>query len=945
LDVRKVGYNEQRVYNTALSALNDAHYHGQITSKMFQDYLGQTPFPGKTIIQNVHYGQNMDQAFYNNGEVHYGDGDWIFYPMVALDVVAHEIAHGFTEGYGTASTKQLVSSQAGAINESFSDIAGAAAEYFLYSGDQQWSDDWLSNAESYRLGEALRYFANPTVDGVSIDHIKDYQTSTPPHYAAGIFNKAFHRLVTTQVAEGEVNPWNTKYGFILFANANQNCWVSTSTFTWAADCVFNQAATIAGLLSADGVTKADDSPWSTNELKNHIRKAFAQVGIDLAVNAGIESQFGYSSKFTDFNFSASSRSNGIDIDTSDSDNWQWLWNFGDGNTSTEAQPQHSYTDANDYVVSLQTTSVGTGLSDTFTLPVTATAGYCDISGGSISSYFIESVTLNSVKKDSGSSAYSDFSATSVPVINGSEFNIEIVSGKGTLSSGNNKRFYLWVDLNNDGLFDSTDELVFQGVAKDRVSGTIALSGQTDELLRARAVISFSILNEPCGSFSFGEAEDYTFKIGSNTVPPELIVNATPGTNQVSFSNTTIDSRIDSWGWNFGDGNTSNAVSPNHPYSASGTYNVVLNAFNQSGTLLASWQQPVTATTTTTPKITLATDGLSVTLNAATSVTPVGSTFSWDFDDNTPVGTSEQVVHTYAAAGNYNVTLTVINADNPQGKSTLKAITVIDSSYQAEFTTSVANNLDVTFNNNAAIPADLSTTATNATLTWDFGDGTPVQTATTADFGQNTFHSYANAGSYTATLTIEYTNDSGQLVTTNPASQYFTLTEPPVSVQYCTATGVTDYEFIGDVTFNGITWSNGNAGGLVNPGNPVEFTAGQNISYRIDTGLPPFESFYEENFHVWIDMDGDGVFGGVNDWQDDITERVITEYDGSAQGCISGNFTLPIEKFSIGTTHTRMRILQYYFSSPTTSLDPCAIYNANLYEGGEIEDYEVSITRN
>ena len=67
----------------------------------------------------------------------------------------------------------------------------------------------------------------------------------------------------------------------------------------------------------------------------------------------------------------------------------------------------------------------------------------------------------------------------------------------------------------------------------------------------------------------------------------------------------------------------------------------------------------TASFTTSPAVPL--PGETATFNASESSTPVGSIVSWewDFGDGT-TGTGEVVNHTYDAAGEYNVTLTVTN---------------------------------------------------------------------------------------------------------------------------------------------------------------------------------------------------------------------------------------------------------------------------------------------
>ena len=56
-----------------------------------------------------------------------GDGYLTFYPLTGLDVVSHEISHGFTE----YNSNLIYSGQSGGINESFSDMAGEASKYYV----------------------------------------------------------------------------------------------------------------------------------------------------------------------------------------------------------------------------------------------------------------------------------------------------------------------------------------------------------------------------------------------------------------------------------------------------------------------------------------------------------------------------------------------------------------------------------------------------------------------------------------------------------------------------------------------------------------------------------------------------------------------------------------------------------------------------------------------
>lgn len=116
---------------------------------------------------------------------------------------------------------------------------------------------------------------------------------------------------------------------------------------------------------------------------------------------------------------------------------------------------------------------------------------------------------------------------------------------------------------------------------------------------------------------------------------------------------------------------------------------------------------------------------------------------WNFGDNTPTSGSANPAHTYAAAGSYNVTLTV--TDNSGGQaSTSKTITVSNSSTNlpptAKFVSAVSG-MSATF-------TDQSTDSDGsiASRAWSFGDNT---TATTA----NPVHTYATAGTFPVSLTV------------------------------------------------------------------------------------------------------------------------------------------------------------------------------------------------
>src|SRR5690606_12010404 len=142
--------NTVKSINGAYSPLNDAHYFGKVIFDMYDDYVGSAPLTFK-LTMKVHYSNNYENAFWDGSSMTFGDGRNTFYPLVSLDVSAHEVSHGYTE----QNSGLNYSGQSGGINEAFSDMAGEAAEYFFNGG----SNDFLVGAQIFKGSGALRYMA------------------------------------------------------------------------------------------------------------------------------------------------------------------------------------------------------------------------------------------------------------------------------------------------------------------------------------------------------------------------------------------------------------------------------------------------------------------------------------------------------------------------------------------------------------------------------------------------------------------------------------------------------------------------------------------------------------------------------------------------------------------------------------------------------------------
>ncbi len=131
-----------------------------------------------------------------------------------------------------------------------------------------------------------------------------------------------------------------------------------------------------------------------------------------------------------------------------------------------------------------------------------------------------------------------------------------------------------------------------------------------------------------------------------------------------FDNTSLAGQT--WLWDFGDGNTSTAFEPVHTYSAVGTYNIVLIAYN-----------PNTCNGSDTARFTIQVFDAPTPDFSYAPVTPVPNTpvvftnlsspdairFKWVFGDGDSLLTTSRapVSHQYNSTGTFNACLTAYNA--------------------------------------------------------------------------------------------------------------------------------------------------------------------------------------------------------------------------------------------------------------------------------------------
>jgi Zn-dependent metalloprotease len=136
----------------------------------------------------AHKDVNYVNAYWDGSKMVFGDGNGSsFRELVALDIAAHEYAHGVTD----FTSDLIYQNESGALNESFSDIMGAVVEFQVDS----LNSDWIMGEDAMYDGSGLRNMADPTTHGDPGHYCDRYQGTSDNggvHWNSGISNKAFY---------------------------------------------------------------------------------------------------------------------------------------------------------------------------------------------------------------------------------------------------------------------------------------------------------------------------------------------------------------------------------------------------------------------------------------------------------------------------------------------------------------------------------------------------------------------------------------------------------------------------------------------------------------------------------------------------------------------------------------------------------------------------------
>lgn len=390
------------------------------------------------------------------------------------------------------------------------------------------------------------------------------------------------------------------------------------------------------------------------------------------------------------------------------------WDFGDGQTSTQTNPIHHYTQAGNYEVKLT-------VFDNFCKKTTLTN-------------FIEICPDTAQLGFSSTNVGQSFSFTDTSISNGYDFQWDF--GDGMSASGTNVNHHYSQGGTYTACLYVTDSCRIDTICQTFTVCNDTLEANFGQTNTAYAVaFTDSSINANSILWDFGDGTQdsiSTNPIHTYSTPGIYTVcmiveddcnidtlcqtvgicldTATAGfsfvENVTTVSFTSSAQHASTHAWDFGDGNTSNSINPNHTYQQPGTYNVCLVVTNDCYT--DTLCQTVSVCLNTTQASFSYSDTL--TTVSFTSTSTHATSYLWDFGDGS-FSTLQNPTYSYQQYGTYTVCL--ITTNDCGSDTTCKTINVCPKVAVANFSSQHKTGLHMQF-------YQLCTNAVS--YMWDFDDG-------------------------------------------------------------------------------------------------------------------------------------------------------------------------------------------------------------------------------
>ncbi|MEO6177354.1 MAG: GEVED domain-containing protein [Flavobacterium circumlabens] len=176
------------------------------------------------------------------------------------------------------------------------------------------------------------------------------------------------------------------------------------------------------------------------------------------------------------------------------------------NTGYNVEVYGNYTSGSSTAASLNftTTSGGGG-----------TVTYCSSKGSDASREWIKKVAIGSISNLSNSNGgYADFSSQVANISKGTATTLTLTPG---FSATRKLYWKVFIDLNNNGLFTDSGEEVYAVFSSQTLTPQITIpSSAAVGSIRMRIIISYNSITSSCGTYNYGETEDYTLNVSGGT---------------------------------------------------------------------------------------------------------------------------------------------------------------------------------------------------------------------------------------------------------------------------------------------------------------------------------------------------------------------------------------------------------------------------------------------
>jgi len=306
--------------------------------------------------------------------------------------------------------------------------------------------------------------------------------------------------------------------------------------------------------------------------------------------------------------------------------------------------------------------------------------YCDAASTNVNDEYISRVQLNTIDNSSGAQFYSNFTNISTTLTQGQAYTITITpTWTGTIYQ---EGYSVWIDYNKDGDFADAGEQVWTQAATTAtpVSGSFTIpAGTVVGNTRMRVTMQYNAIPAPCGSFTYGEVEDYTVNLqgaAPDTEKPVITLNGVSPVN-VEQGNSYTDAGATAS--DNVDGNlTADIVVGGDTVNTNvvGSYVITYNVSDAAGNAADEVTRTVNVVPETTPPVITLIGSPTVNINVGGTYIDEGATASDNFDgDITSSIVTVNPIDT-SVAGTYVVTYNVSDAAGNTADEVTRTVNVI-----------------------------------------------------------------------------------------------------------------------------------------------------------------------------------------------------------------------------------------------------------------------------